>query len=203
MKNHSPPIIGLAGGIGSGKSTITKCFNAIGIQSVDADDVARLVVEPGSNCLHQIHQRHGNDILLEDGSLNRNALRTIIFNQPEERLWLESVTHPAIRKEIQSQLNKTSSKYTLLVHPLLFETKQNTLCKFVIAIDVPIEIQLQRVMARDKISQENAEKIFITQLSNKERMNRADLVLENSGNIDKMNAKVIKLNEKILELLVC
>ncbi|MBD5771882.1 dephospho-CoA kinase [Marinomonas colpomeniae] len=203
MKNHSPPIIGLAGGIGSGKSTITKCFNAIGIQSVDADDVARLVVEPGSNCLHQIHQRHGNDILLEDGSLNRNALRTIIFNQPEERLWLESVTHPAIRKEIQSQLNKTSSKYTLLVHPLLFETKQNTLCQFVIAIDVPIEIQLQRVMARDKISQENAEKIFITQLSNKERMNRADLVLENSGNIDKMNAKVIKLNTKILELLVC
>ena len=155
------------------------------------------------NCLHQIHQRHGDDILLEDGSLNRNALRTIIFNQPEERLWLESVTHPAIRKEIQSQLNKISSKYTLLVHPLLFETKQNTLCKFVIAIDVPIEIQLQRVMARDKISQENAEKIFITQLSNKERMNRADLVLENSGNIDKMNAKVIKLNEKILELLVC
>lgn len=204
MKNHtSPIIIGLAGGIGSGKSTITKCFNSLGIESVDADDVARLVVEPGTHCLHQIHQRHGDDILLEDGSLNRNTLRTIIFNEPKERLWLESLTHPVIREEIHSQLNKTSSQYALLVHPLLFETKQNTICQFVIAIDVLIEIQIQRVMARDKISQESAEKIIATQLSNKERIAKADLVLENSGHIDDMNVKVVRLHKKILELLVC
>jgi dephospho-CoA kinase len=203
MMNDSTPIVGLAGGIGSGKSTITKCFNALGIQSVDADDVARLVVQPGSNCLHQIHQRHGDGILLDDGSLNRSALRTIIFNQPEERQWLEALTHPAIREEIKKQLSEASSKYVLLVHPLLFETKQNTLCQLVIAIDVSIEIQLQRVMNRDQISQESAQKIIMTQLSNNERINRADLVLENSGNIDNMNAKVIKLHEKILELLVC
>ncbi|ETX11639.1 dephospho-CoA kinase [Marinomonas ushuaiensis DSM 15871] len=201
--NNTTPIIGLAGGIGSGKSTITKCFNAIGIQSVDADDVARFVVKPGSDCLSQIHQHYGDSILLKDGSLNRSALRTIIFNEPKERLWLESLTHPAIRKEIQTQLNNTSSKYALLVHPLLFETKQNTICQFVIAIDVSSEIQLQRVIARDQISRENAEKIIATQLSNSERINRADLVLENSGNINEMNAKVITLHEKILELLVC
>jgi len=203
MMNNTTPIIGLAGGIGSGKSTISKCFNAIGIQSVDADDVARLVVQPGSNCLHQIHQRHGDEILLKDGSLDRSALRTIIFNQPEERLWLESLTHPVIREEIQTQLSKTSSKYALLVHPLLFETKQDIICQFVIAIDVSRKVQLQRVMSRDQISQESAEKIIATQLSNDERIDRADLVLENSGNIDEMNAKVSKLHEKILELLVC
>lgn len=203
MMNNTTPIIGLAGGIGSGKSTIAKCFNAMGIQSVDADDVARLVVQPGSNCLRQIHQRHGDDILLDDGSLNRSVLRTIIFNQPEERLWLESLTHPAIRKEIKTQLSKASSEYVLLVHPLLFETKQNVICQFVVAIDVSIELQLQRVMGRDQISQESAQKIIMTQLSNKERIKRADLALENTGNIDDMNAKVIKLHEKILELLVC
>lgn len=203
MINNTPPILGLTGGIGSGKSTIAKYFNAIGIQSIDADDVARLVVQPGSNCLRQIHQRHGDNILLEDGSLNRNVLRSIIFNQPEERLWLESLTHPAIRKEIQEQLNKTSSKYALLVHPLLFETKQNTACRLVIAIDVSIDIQRKRVMLRDQISKKNVEKIIATQLSNKERINRADLVLENSGNINEMNAKVVRLHQKILELLVC
>ena len=203
MNDHTSPIIGLAGGIGSGKSTITKCFNNLGIQSVDADDVARLVVQPESVCLLQIHQRYGDSILLNNGTLNRSALRTIIFNQPEERAWLEALTHPAIRDEIKIQLNAASSKYTLLVHPLLFETKQNTVCTLVVAIDVPAHIQIQRVMSRDAISQKDAEKIVNTQLSNKERIERADLVLENTGNIVEMNAKVCKLHQKILEFLSC
>ncbi|NLQ18828.1 dephospho-CoA kinase [Marinomonas sp. M1K-6] len=196
-----PPIIGIAGGIGSGKSTIAKCFNDIGIQSVDADDVARLVVEPGTDCLRKIHQRHGNDILLQDGTLNRRALRDIIFNDPKERVWLEALTHPAIRAAIKTQLNAITSKYGLLVHPLLFETKQETLCQLVVAIDVPTSTQLNRVMNRDHITQESAQKIIATQLSNKERIKRAQLVLENSGNIDEMNAKVFKLHQKILETL--
>ena len=201
MTTHTSPIIGLAGGIGSGKSTITKYFNDIGIQSVDADDVARLVVLPGSVCLNQIQQRYGEKILLSDGALNRSALRTIIFNQPEERTWIEELTHPAIRKEITKQLNSVTSPYALLVHPLLFETKQNAICQLIVAIDVPKDIQLQRVMSRDRISQESAEKIMATQLSNSERIERADLVLENSGNIAEMNAKVFKLHKKILESL--
>ncbi|RBP84540.1 dephospho-CoA kinase [Marinomonas rhizomae] len=199
----TPTIIGLAGGIGSGKSTITKYFNEIGIQSVDADDVARLVVQPGSVCLSQIRQRYGDSILLDGGSLNRKSLRNIIFNNTEERSWLESVTHPAIRKEISVQLSRITSSYALLVHPLLFETKQDAICDLVIAIDVPKRIQLQRVMNRDSISQENAEKIMVTQLSNSERIKRADLVLENSGNIAEMNAKVFKLHKKILESQTC
>ena len=198
---NTPAIIGLAGGIGSGKSTIAHCFNALGIQSIDADDVARLVVQPGSICLNEIHQRHGDAILLQDGSLNRKALRTIIFNQPEERVWLETLTHPAIRQEIHRQLAEITSPYGLLVHPLLFETHQNSLCKQVIAIDVPRDIQIERVMIRDHIDKESALKILATQLNNDERIARADLVIENAGNIAEMNAKVLKLHKNILASL--
>jgi len=203
MTDNPRSIIGLAGGIGSGKSTIAKCFNDIGIQSIDADDVARQVVEPGSNCLSEIHQRHGDSILLSDGSLNRSALRTIIFDKPDERVWLEELTHPAIREEITQQLSKTTSQYALLVHPLMFETHQDISCKYVIAIDVSADIQIQRVMHRDKISKESAEKILDTQLSNAQRLKRADLILENSGNIAEMNARVLTLHQKITELLSC
>lgn len=198
---NTPTIIGLAGGIGSGKSTIAHCFNTLGIQSIDADDVARLVVQPGSICLNEIHQRHGDAILLQDGSLNRKALRTIIFNQPEERVWLETLTHPAIRQEIHRQLAEITSPYGLLVHPLLFETHQNSLCKQVIAIDVPRDIQIERVMLRDNIDKESALKILATQLKNDERIARADLVIENAGNIAEMNAKVLKLHKNILASL--
>ena len=197
----TPTIIGLAGGIGSGKTTITKYFNELGIQSVDADDVARLVVQPGSTCLNKIHQRYGDDILLSDGTLNRRALRDIIFDKPEEKIWLEALTHPAIREEITTQLSAATSQYALLVHPLLFETKQDAICELVIAIDVAADIQLQRVMSRDQISKESAEKIMAAQLSNSDRIKRADLVLENAGNIAEMNAKVLKLHQKILESL--
>ena len=197
----TPTIIGLAGGIGSGKSTIAHCFNALGIQSIDADDVARLVVQPGSICLNEIHQRHGDAILLQDGSLNRKALRTIIFNQPEERVWLETLTHPAIHQEIHRQLAEITSPYGLLVHPLLFETHQNSLCKQVIAIDVPRDIQIERVILRDHIDKESALKILATQLKNDERIARADLVIENAGNIAEMNAKVLKLHKNILASL--
>ena len=203
MTNSSPTIIGLAGGIGSGKSTVTKYFNELGIQSVDADDVARLVVKPNSDCLKKIHLRYGNDILLNDGTLNRKVLREIIFDQPKEREWLEALTHPVIRQEIMAQLNAATSRYVLLVHPLLFETKQDTLCKWVIAIDVPREIQIQRIISRDNVSQDSAEKILVTQLANNERIKRADFVLENAGNIADMNAKVLKLHQKILESLLC
>lgn len=198
---NTPTIIGLAGGIGSGKSTIARCFNALGIQSIDADDVARLIVQPGSICLNKIHQRHGDSILLQDGSLNRKALRTIIFNQPEERVWLETLTHPAIRQEIHRQLAEITSPYGLLVHPLLFETHQNSLCKQVIAIDVPRDIQIERVMLRDHIDKESALKILATQLKNDERIARADLVIETAGNIAEMNAKVLKLHKNILASL--
>ncbi|BFM48091.1 dephospho-CoA kinase [Marinomonas sp. THO17] len=197
----APPIIGLAGGIGSGKSTVAKYFRDLGIETVDADDVARLVVEPGSVPLQQIQQRYGDGILLTDGSLDRKALREIIFHNVDEKKWLESITHPAVRKELQKQLQAAQSDYVLLVHPLLFETGQNSLCHFVVALDVPQDIQLKRVISRDHCDESTALNIIHSQLSNHERLNKADFSLENAGNINKMNAKVLSMHEKILGLL--
>lgn len=201
MTDQTSPIIGLAGGIGSGKSTIAKFFNELGIQSVDADDVAKLIVLPGSHCLELIEQRYGSHIVLNDGTLNRRALREIIFNTPSERSWLESITHPAIRKEVSIQLQAATSTYVLLVHPLLFETKQDAICKYTIVIDVPTDVQLQRVINRDQVDSESAQKIISVQLSNSDRLLKADFILENAGNLNDMNAKVLKLHQKILESL--
>ncbi|RBO79662.1 MULTISPECIES: dephospho-CoA kinase [Marinomonas] len=195
------PIIGLAGGIGSGKSTIAALFNQLGIESIDADDVARQVVELGTPALNKIHQRFGDAILLTDGTLNRRALRHIIFSQPEEKAWLESVTHPAIRESLDTALKKATSAYVLLVHPLLFETQQNKMCRYVVAIDTPKEIQIQRVMSRDRIDEETTLNIINSQLSNQDRLDKADLVLENAGNINEMNDKVLKMHETILRLI--
>ncbi len=195
------PIIGLAGGIGSGKSTIATLFNQLGIESIDADDVARQVVERGTPALTKIHQRFGDDILLEDGTLDRRALRQIVFSQPEEKAWLESVTHPAIRESLSEALQAAKSDYVLLVHPLLFETQQNKMCRHVIAIDTPKEIQIQRVMNRDHINEETTLSIINSQLSNQARLDKADLVLENAGNINEMNAKVLNMHETILRLI--
>ena len=197
----APPIIGLAGGIGSGKSTVAKYFRELGIETIDADDVARLVVEPGSPALQEIQQRYGDEILQSDGSLDRKALRQIVFHNAKEKAWLESVTHPAVREELQKQLQAAQSEYVLLVHPLLFETGQNRLCHFVIALDVPKDIQLQRVISRDNSDEKTALNIIQSQLSNQERLNKADFSLENAGNINEMNAKVLIMHEKILGLL--
>ncbi|MEO9656422.1 dephospho-CoA kinase [Marinomonas sp.] len=198
---HNPPIIGLAGGIGSGKSTIANLFNDLGIQSVDADDVARETVAIGSDCLAEIHLRYGDDILLDDGSLNRGKLRGIVFNNSNERTWLEQLTHPAIRKQLLEQLRQATSHYVLMVHPLLFETGQNSQCRFTIAIDVPLSLQRLRVVNRDNTSEVDADKIIASQLSNDERLSKADFVLENTGNIIDLNGKVHRLHKEILELL--
>lgn len=200
-QHYAPPIIGLAGGIGSGKSTITKHFNALGIQSVDADDVAREVVQPGSICLNKIVERFGANILLTDGNLDRKALRHIVFKHPEERRWLESITHPEIRASIATQLANASSAYVLLVHPLLFETEQNKLCKFVVVIDTPKEIQIERIVRRDQSTEEQALRIINTQLSNEERLKHADFILKNDSNLIDLDDKVISLNQCILERL--
>lgn len=142
-------IVGITGGIGSGKSAVTQRFEQLGITVVDADLAARVIVEPGRPALSAIAEHFGHNIIQADGTLDRAALRQRVFADESERHWLEQLTHPLIGQEILGQLTAASSAYTLLSSPLLLETSQKELANCVVVVDVPEETQLERTMARD------------------------------------------------------
>lgn len=197
-----PVIVGLTGGIGSGKSTAAKMFQDLGASFVDADDVAREVVQPGEQCLDAIAKHFGSSILHEDGSLNRAALREIVFTNPDERIWLEELTHPIIRERLLSHLKQAQGPYVLLVHPLLFEKQQDSLCAYTIALSVPRAIQIERVMQRDHNTLKQVERILATQLTDDERTQKANFILKNTSNNKDLSGRVIMLHKRLLEILV-
>ena len=146
-------VVGITGGSGSGKSVVTDHLETLGITVVDADKVARVVVEPGTRGLDAIVEHFGTDILLADGGLDRAMLRKIVFDNPDERKVLEGITHSRIGDEIAKQLSEASSPYVILSSPLLLESGQNTFADYVVVIDVPEEVQLKRTMTRDDNSE--------------------------------------------------
>ena len=142
-------VVGLTGGIGSGKTAVSDRFATRGITIVDADIAARVVVEPGQPALTSIAEHFGEDILTANGELDRAALRAKVFADPDERVWLEALLHPRISECIGEQLAAAKSAYAVLVSPLLFETNQIRFTNRVLVVDVPEELQLERTMARD------------------------------------------------------
>ena len=199
-------IIGLTGGIGSGKSTVARAFEALGAAWVDADDVAREIVLPGEPALLAIKQHFGEQVIYSDGTLNRAALREIIFQSPEQRLWLESVTHPNIRERITqhlTQLKAQGAPYVLLVSPLLFESGQNALVDRTIVIDVPQALQVARTLQRDGVSESQVHAILAAQLPREQRLAQADDVIDNSRDHASMMAQVAKLDQRYRHLLNC
>ena len=193
-------IAGLTGGIGSGKSTVARLFGELGVHWVDADDVAREVVEPGTPALERIAKHFGEQILTSEGALDRAQLRGIVFQQPEERAWLESLLHPIIRDELIRQLNPENYQlpYVLLVSPLLLETDQHELVDRIFVIDVPKDVQLERTMARDTNSREQVERIIAAQMSREDRLARADEVIDNDRPLDDVTRQVRELHERLL-----
>lgn len=193
-------IAGLTGGIGSGKSTVARLFGELGVHWVDADDVAREVVEPGTPALARIAEHFGEKILTSEGTLDRAQLRGIVFEEPEERVWLESLLHPIIRDELIRQLNPENYQlpYVLLVSPLLLETDQHELVDRIIVIDVPKDVQLERTMARDTNTREQVERIIATQMSREDRLARADEVIDNDCPLDDVTRQVRELHERLL-----
>lgn len=191
-------IVGLTGGIGSGKSTVARAFGSLGIGWVDADDVAREVVMPGEPALAAITERFGDKVLQADGTLNRAALRSIVFEAPAERQWLESVTHPRVRERILGHLKRLQrqSPYVLLVSPLLFESGQDKLVNLTIVVDVPVNIQLSRTLERDGVSEAQVHAILAAQLPREERLARADAVIDNSGDHASMIRQVKQLDQR-------
>ncbi|WP_016913761.1 dephospho-CoA kinase [Vreelandella stevensii] len=191
-------IIGLTGGIGSGKSTVARAFGELGVGWVDADDIAREVVMPGEPALAAIAQRFGQQVLDADGGLNRAALRQIVFSDPEQRRWLESETHPRIRERLQLRLKELAlnSPYVLLVSPLLFESGQDAMAQRTLVVDVPEELQLSRTLARDGVSEAQVRAILAAQLSRQERLSRAHDVIDNSGSLEHLQHQVVTLHRR-------
>ena len=193
-------IIGLTGGIGSGKTAVSDSFEALGIDVVDADLASRVVVQKGKPCLLKIAQHFGEDILTKEAELDRAKLREIIFKSEEEKNWLESLLHPAIANQIQDELNASKSPYTILVSPLLLETNQKDFCSKVLAVDVPVETQVERTLKRDGVSKEQVQAIINSQISRNDRLNLADEVIVNDGTLEDLEIAVKNLHKKFLSL---
>ncbi len=193
--------IGITGGIGSGKTALTDYLSEKGITIVDADLAARVIVEPGRPALHAIFEHFGPELALEDGSLDRAALRGIVFADPEARLWLEQLTHPLIGQEIQDQLARAAGPYRVLSSPLLLEGSQATLVDYVVVVDVPEDLQVQRASARDNNDPAQIKRIMAAQLARSDRLAKADYVVDNSGDLKKLYTQAEALHEHLLNLV--
>lgn len=195
-------IVGLTGGIGSGKSTVVRMFGDLGVHWVDADDVSRQVVEPGMPALTEIRKHFGPQVLTEAGALDRAWLRQKIFEDPAEKGWLEGLLHPMIREELVRQLAHPPSPYTLpyvlLVSPLLLETDQHKLVDRVLVVDVPESVQMERTMARDDNSREQVERIMAAQMARTERTARASAIINNNCPLPEVERQVRDLHDQLL-----
>lgn len=196
-------IVGLTGGIGSGKSTIADLFVELSVPMIDADIVARQVVEKGSLLLVQIAEHFGKQILMENGELDRSALRQIIFHSEAEKMWLNNLLHPAIRTEMLKQLNETNAPYVLWVVPLLIENKLFEFCDRILVIDVDPTIQLERATKRDQSTVETIKNIMAAQVDRATRLSHADDIIENnlplSENFENLKQQVATLHQQYLQ----
>lgn len=200
MNVSATPIIGLTGGIGSGKSTVAEAFRQHGINTVDADSASRAVVEPGMPALESIGQHFGANILQQDGCLDRAALRSIVFSDPQQKAWLESLLHPLIREWIIQQLQISTGPYVVLESPLLFETDQHQLADTVVLVDIPEELQIERASARDSNLADQIKRIIDSQMPRQEKLSRADIVFDNSQPLETVASRVADLHNQFLSL---
>ena len=192
-------VVAITGGIGSGKTTVANQFAALGIEVVDADLIAREVVEPGTPALTAIASHFGPGILDEQGRLDRRALRERIFSDPAAKSWLNALLHPIIRSEMLRQCAAANSPYCLLVVPLLVENRLTELADRVLVIDVDEATQIERTCRRDGVSREQAQAILASQASRSERLAMADDVLDNqSGTTETIRARILALHETYL-----
>lgn len=189
--------VGLTGGIGSGKSTAAGMFGQLGAKVIDADLIAREVVEPGSPALKFIKRRFGGRFINRDGSLRRAELRRRVFAEPEARAWLEGLLHPLIYDIIvqRFETRPPANGYHMLVSPLLLETGQRDLVKRVLVVDAPPQIQLQRALLRDQGDPETIQAIINAQMERQRRLRAADDVIDNSWSLEALRSEVARLHK--------
>ena len=192
--------VALTGGIGSGKSTVADAFSHLGVNVIDADIIARQVVEPGTPALQAIAAHFGPGMLHDDGTLNRRALREKIFAHPDDKTWLNALLHPLIQQETRRQMQAATSPYILWVVPLLVENHLAAKADRVLVVDVPKETQIERTISRDRVSREHAEHILAAQATREQRLAVADDVIENRGTPDAIASDVARLHDRYLLL---
>ncbi len=194
-------VVGLTGGIGSGKSAAAEIFRTCGVEVIDADSLAREVVEPGQPALDDIAAYFGSELLTAEGHLDRAALRKIVFSNPEQKSWLENLLHPLIAELLQRRLNATKSPYAILESPLLLETEQYKLVDRVIVIDVNEEIQIARSVRRDGSDEAVIRSIIASQIDRSKRIQHADDLVSNEEGLEQLREKVEALHSKYLEMV--
>lgn len=193
-------VLGLTGGIGSGKTAASDYFAQQGILVVDADIVAREVVKPGEPAWQAIRDHFGPAVLQEDGTLNRAWLRQKVFAEPEERIWLEHQTHPRIRERIIQQLATATSPYAILVSPLLFESGQAQLAHRTLLVDVAEDVQIERACQRDQNNTDQIKRIIAAQMPRAEKQHLADDIADNSDTLAHLHHQLSQLHQQYLQL---
>ena len=193
-------VVGLTGGIGSGKSTVAGMFAALEIDLIDADVAAREVVAPGTAALAEIVEHFGPDILMADGSLDRLGLRRIIFHQKQEKHWLETLLHPLIRRWLTQQISDRRSAYCLLISPLLLETGQAEMVDRILVVDVSVETQIARTLARDGGEESTVRAIIAAQIGRNQRLEHGDDIIDNDLPLQTLRQRVETLHQQYLTL---
>ena len=200
MSTKPPFRVALTGGIASGKSTVADLFAALGVPVIDTDVIAREVVEPGRPALTQVIETFGSEVLGSDDRLDRRRLRERIFADPDAKRRLEAILHPAIRAEMERQSCAADGPYQVLVIPLLTEGKRRDHVERVLLVDVPEELQIQRLMMRDGVTHEQARASLNAQATRAERLAIADDVVRNTGRVDNLRDEVARLHSMYLAL---
>jgi len=172
--------VGLTGGIASGKTTISNLFADLGVPIIDTDIISRNLLAPGEQAYHQVCAHFGSEILQANGDIDRGALRKIIFSNPQQKTWLETMLHPLIfQRSHDAILENSRAKYVLVVVPLLFETNFQSLVDRILVVDCSFDQQIARLMKRDDIDETLAHSMLDQQFSNSERLKRAHDVINN------------------------
>ncbi|MFQ5754985.1 MAG: dephospho-CoA kinase [Acidiferrobacterales bacterium] len=192
--------IGLTGGIGSGKSSAAAMFASRGVPVIDADEIAKQLVAPGQPAYDRIIQCFGKEIVDSDGFIDRGRLRRHVFDDPASRRELEAILHPRVRQEIQRQLRAVRAPYCVIVIPLLFEANQQDLVDRILVIDAAEDTQVQRVVARSSLAEDEIRKIIAAQLGRNVRLRQAHDVITNEGGLEQLEERVNALHTRYLDL---
>lgn len=194
-----PLRIGLTGGIASGKSTVAKLFAELGATIIDTDIIAREVVAPGQPALDEIAAQFGNAVIDDNGQLDRTAMRQLIFSNDAARKQLEAIVHPRIRQETVKQASQAVGSYQLIVVPLLTESPLRSFVERILVVDCDENIQIERLLARDTESEEQARLILAAQASRADRLAIADDVISNDGDLAETKRQVEALHKSYSE----